>query len=265
LTAAQPMCHRPRVPADPPIALVTGGGRGIGRAAAERLSAEGYRVALTARSEDQLRETAAALTGGSLVLPADMYDPTAPDQVVGAVEHAWGPVEVLVANAGAGESAPIAKMTDEVWSRQLELNLTAPFRCVRRVVPHMVENGWGRIIVVASLAAKRGEPYLGAYVASKHGVLGLTRSVAAELAKTGVTANAVCPAYVDTSMTDGAVEMIVRTTGRSPEEARRVLENVQPSGRLITVEEVAEAIWFCVANSGLNGQGINVDGGAIQS
>ena len=156
-------------------------------------------------------------------------------------------------------------MSDEMWARQLELNLTAPFRCVRRVVPHMVENGWGRIIVVASLAAKRGEPYLGAYVASKHGVLGLTRSVAAELAKTGVTANAVCPAYVDTPMTDGAVEMIVRTTGRSPQDARRALENVQPSGRLITVDEVAQAVWFCVANSGVNGQGINVDSGAIQS
>ncbi len=258
------MCHRPPVPADPPIALVTGAGRGIGRAVAERLAAEGYRVALTARSEDQLRETAAALAGESLVLPGDMLEPTVPDQVIGEVERAWGPVDVLVVNAGAGESAPIARMSDERWSRQLELNLTAPFRCIRRVVPHMVENGWGRIVVVASLAAKRGEPYLGAYVASKHGVLGLTRSVAAELAKTGVTANAVCPAYVDTAMTDGAVAMIVRTTGRSQEEARRVLENVQPSGRLITVVEVAEAVWFCVVNSGVNGQGINVDGGAIQ-
>jgi NAD(P)-dependent dehydrogenase (short-subunit alcohol dehydrogenase family) len=259
------MCHRPRVPVDPPIALVTGAGRGIGRAVAERLAAQGYRVALTARSEDQLRETAAALDGESLVLPGDMFDPTVPDQVVGEIESAWGPVDVLVANAGAGESAPIAKMSDEMWSRQLELNLTAPFRCIRRVVPHMVEGGWGRIVVVASLAAKRGEPYLGAYVASKHGVLGLTRSVAAELAKTGVTANAICPAYVDTPMTDGAVEMIVRTTGRSSEQARRILENVQPSGRLITVAEVADAVWFCVANGGVNGQGINVDGGAIQS
>jgi NAD(P)-dependent dehydrogenase (short-subunit alcohol dehydrogenase family) len=259
------MCQRPRVPSDPPIALVTGAGRGIGRAVAERLAAEGYRVALTARSADQLRETAAALTGESLVLPADMYDPAVPDQVIGEVERAWGPVDVLVANAGAGESAPIAKMTDEMWSRQLELNLTAPFRCVRRVVPHMVENGWGRIIVLASVAAKRGEPYIAAYVASKHGVLGLTRSVAAELAKTGVTANAVCPAYVDTPMTDGTVGTIARTTGRSLEEARHILENVQPSGRLITVAEVAEAVWFCVANSGVNGQGINVDGGAIQS
>ena len=259
------MCHRPPVPADPPIALVTGAGRGIGRAVAERLAAEGYRVALTARSEDQLRETAAALAGESLVLPGDMLDPTVPDQVIGEVERAWGPVDVLVANAGAGESAPIAKMTDEMWARQLELNLTAPFRCVRRVVPHMVENGWGRIVVVASLAAKRGEPYLGAYVASKHGVLGLTRSVAAELARTGVTANAVCPAYVDTPMTDGASRDDRPHDGAQPRGSRAILENVQPSGRLITVDEVAEAVWFCVANGGVNGQGINVDGGAIQS
>jgi NAD(P)-dependent dehydrogenase (short-subunit alcohol dehydrogenase family) len=265
LTVRHALCQRPRVPADPPIALVTGAGRGIGRAVAVRLARAGYRVALTARSTDQLEETAAALTGESLVLPADMLDPAAPDTVVDAVERAWGPVDVLVANAGAGESAPIARMTDEMWARQLDLNLTAPFRCVRRVVPHMVEQGWGRLVIIASLLAKRGEPYVAAYTASKHGVLGLTRSVAAELATTGVTANAVCPAYVDTPMTDGTVDTIVRTTGRTPDEARRILEKVQPSGRLITVDEVAEAVWFCVANGGVNGQGINVDGGAVQS
>jgi NAD(P)-dependent dehydrogenase (short-subunit alcohol dehydrogenase family) len=259
------MCQRPRVPANPPIALVTGAGRGIGRAVAERLAAEGYRVALTARSEDQLRETAAALDGDSLVLPGDMLDPTVPDRVIGEVESAWGPVDVLVANAGAGESAPIAKMSDQMWARQIELNLTAPFRCVRRVVPHMVENGWGRIVVLASVAAKRGEPYIAAYVASKHGVLGLVRSVAAELATKGVTVNAVCPAYVDTPMTDGTVEMIVRSTGRSAAEARAILESKQPIGRLITVDEVAEAVWACVANGGITGQGINVDGGAVHS
>jgi NAD(P)-dependent dehydrogenase (short-subunit alcohol dehydrogenase family) len=253
------------VPADPPIALVTGAGRGIGRAVAERLAAEGYRVALTARSEDQLRETAAALDGESLVLPGDMFDPAVPDRVVGEVESAWGPVDVLVANAGAGESAPIAKMSDEMWARQIELNLTAPFRCIRRVVPHMVEQGFGRVVVLASVAAKRGEPYIAAYVASKHGVLGLVRSVAAELATKGVTVNAVCPAYVDTPMTDSTVEMIVRSTGRSPQEARAILEHKQPIGRLITVEEVAEAVWACVVNGGITGQGINVDGGAVHS
>jgi NAD(P)-dependent dehydrogenase (short-subunit alcohol dehydrogenase family) len=128
----------------------------------------------------------------------------------------------------------------------------------------MVDHGWGRIVVVASMAAKRGEPYLGAYCAAKHGVLGLVRAAAAELAPTGVTANAVCPAYVDTAMTEGAVGAIVKFTGRSPADALRFLEQKQPIGRLITVEEVAETVWFCVANGGLNGQGINVDGGAVQ-
>lgn len=237
---------------------------------AVRLAREGYRVALTARSEGQLRETAALVreaTGAeeSLVMPADMLDPTAPDLVVSEVEQAWGPVDVLVANAGAGESAPITRMSDQMWARQIELNLTAPFRCVRRVVPHMVDRGWGRIVVLASVAGKRGEPYIAAYCASKHGVLGLVRSVAAELATTGVTANAICPAYVDTPMTDATIETIVASTGRSAEEARRILERKQPIGRLITVDEVAEAVWACVANGAITGQGINVDGGAVHS
>jgi 3-hydroxybutyrate dehydrogenase len=246
-------------------ALVTGAGRGIGQALAVRLAGEGYRVALTARSKDQLDETARRCGGETLVVPADMLEPAAPDAVVSKVEQAWGPVDVLVANAGAGESAPIARFTDEMWQRQLDLNLTAPFRCVRRVVPAMVEQRWGRIVVLASIAAKRGEPYIAAYTAAKHGVLGLVRSVAAEIAVTGVTVNAVCPAYVDTPMTDGTVETIVAHTGRSAAEARQVLERKQPIGRLITVDEVTEAVLFCIANGGVTGQGINVDGGAMQS
>jgi NAD(P)-dependent dehydrogenase (short-subunit alcohol dehydrogenase family) len=194
-----------------------------------------------------------------------MLDPGTPDRVVAQVEDSWGPVDVLVANAGAGESSPIARMTDEMWQRQIDLNLTAPFRCVRRVVPSMVDRRWGRIVVLASVAAKRGEPYIAAYTAAKHGVLGLVRSAAAELARTGVTVNAVCPAYVDTPMTDGTVETIVSTTGRAPEEARQALERKQPIGRLITPDEVAGAVLFCVANGGVTGQGINVDGGAVQS
>lgn len=250
---------------EPRIALVTGAGRGIGQGVAQRLGREGYRVALTARSEDQLRGTAALVPGPTLVLPADMLEPGAPDRVVDEVERAWGPVDVLVANAGAGESAPIARMSDEMWQRQIDLNLTAPFRAIRRVVPSMVDRRWGRIVVLASVAAKHGDPYIAAYTAAKHGVLGLVRSVAAELATKGVTVNAVCPAYVDTPMTDGTVETIVRTTGRSAEEARAMLEAKQPIGRLITVDEVTEAVWFCVANSGVTGQGVNVDGGAVQS
>jgi NAD(P)-dependent dehydrogenase (short-subunit alcohol dehydrogenase family) len=250
---------------EPRTALVTGAGRGIGQAVAARLAADGYRVALTARSEDQLAETARLCGGETLVLPADMLDPAAPDAVVSRVEEAWGPVDVLVANAGAGESAPIARLTDEMWQRQIDLNLTAPFRCVRRVVPGMVDRKWGRVVVLASIASKRGEPYIAAYTAAKHGVLGMVRSVAAELARTGVTVNAVCPAYVDTPMTDGTVESIVATTGRTAEEARQALERKQPIGRLITVDEVADTVLFCVANGGVTGQGVNVDGGAVQS
>jgi NAD(P)-dependent dehydrogenase (short-subunit alcohol dehydrogenase family) len=129
----------------------------------------------------------------------------------------------------------------------------------------MATTGYGRIVVLASVASKRGEPYTAAYTAAKHGVLGLVRSAAAELARTGITVNAVCPAYVDTHMTDELVRTIVAKTGRSAEQARRLLANKQPIGRLITVDEVADAVWFCIENPGVTGQAINVDGGAIQS
>jgi NAD(P)-dependent dehydrogenase (short-subunit alcohol dehydrogenase family) len=248
-----------------PVALVTGAGRGIGRAVAVQLSAEGHRVALTSRSSGELEATAAKCVGPTLVLPCDITDQAALNELFAGVEAQWGPVDVLVANAGAGESASVAKTTDEQWQRMLELNLTAPFRCLRRAIPSMADRGHGRIVVIASVAAKVGEPYIAAYTASKHGVLGLVRSAAAELARKGVTVNAVCPGYVDTPMTDATVQGIVEKTGRTEEEALAVLDAKQPIGRLITVEEVAEAVMMCVRNGGITGQGINVDGGALQS
>ncbi len=256
----------PAVPAHPRT-LVTGAGRGIGATVAARLAREGHRLALTARSRDELERVAADLPEGTdvLVLPDDLVDPAAPDRLLGAVTEAWGGVDVLVCNAGAGVSAPVARTSDEDWQRMLDLNLTAPFRLIRGAVPGMVERGWGRVVVVASVAAKVGEPYIAAYVASKHGVLGLVRATAAELARTGVTVNAVCPGYVDTPMTEATVRSIVEKTGRSAQEARAVLERKQPTGRLVTTDEVAEAVWACVANPGITGQGINVDGGAVQS
>jgi NAD(P)-dependent dehydrogenase (short-subunit alcohol dehydrogenase family) len=247
------------------IALVTGAGRGIGRAVAVRLSAEGLRVALTARSADELAETAALCPGPAMTVVADLTESSAAERIFAAVEAEWGPVEVLVANAGAGHSARIERTTDEDWQRMLELNLTAPFRCIRRAVPSMRAAGWGRIVVVASTAARVGEPYLAAYTASKHGVLGLVRSVAAELARTGITANAVCPGYVDTPMTDRTVESIVAATGRSAEQTRTWLADQQPIGRLITPEEVAGSVWFCVQNGAMSGQAIPVDGGGVQA
>ena len=246
-------------------ALVTGAGRGIGRAIAVRLAAAGHRVALTARNEAELEATAALCTSTTLVVPADLTEPRAVDDVFAAIESELGMVEILIANAGAGTSAPLHRISDAEWERMLDLNLTAPFRCIRRAVPMMTGVGYGRIVVLASVASKRGEPYLAAYTAAKHGVLGLVRSAAAELARTGVTVNAVCPAYVDTPMTDGTVQTIMDKTGRTAEEARQILADKQPIGRLITVEEVADAVWFCIQNPGITGQGINIDGGAIQS
>jgi len=246
------------------VALVTGAGRGIGRAVAHRLSRQGLRVALVARHKAELEETAAGCAGPALAFPADVTDPEQVEAAYAAVEQSWGPVEVLVVGAGAGHSARLDRTTDADWQRMLELNLTAPFRCIRRAVPAMRAAGWGRVVVVASSAAHVGEPYIAAYTASKHGVLGLVRSAAAELARAGVTVNAVCPAYVDTPMTDATVQSIAATTGRTLEEARRALERKQPIGRLIRPDEVADAVWFCMTNEAVTGQAINVDGGAVQ-
>ncbi|MEV0716244.1 SDR family NAD(P)-dependent oxidoreductase [Asanoa sp. NPDC050611] len=246
------------------VALVTGAGRGIGRAVAQRLSRQGLRVALVARTDEELAETAAGCAGPAVCVKADVTDPDQIESAYAVAERAWGPVEVLVAGAGAGHSARLERTTDADWQRMLDLNLTAPFRCIRRAVPAMRAAGWGRVVVIASTAARVGEPYIAAYAASKHGVLGLVRSAAAELAATGVTVNAVCPGYVDTSMTDATVDTIASSTGRSPEEARRLLERKQPIGRLIRPDEVADAVWFCISSDAVSGQAINVDGGAVQ-
>jgi NAD(P)-dependent dehydrogenase (short-subunit alcohol dehydrogenase family) len=247
------------------IALVTGAGRGIGRAVAERLSEQGFRVAITSRSKDELAEVAASCAGPTLGLPADITVGAAVEQLFADVEREWGAVEVLVANAGAGYSARVEKTGDADWQRMLDLNLTAPFRCLRRAIPAMRTAGAGRIVVVASVAARVGEPYIAAYTASKHGVLGLVRSAAAELASTGVTVNAVCPGYVDTPMTAATIDGIVAASGRTADQARDALERKQPIGRLITPDEVAAAVWFCIENGAVTGQAINVDGGAVQS
>lgn len=247
------------------IALVTGAGRGIGREVARQLSSAGLRVALTARSTDELVQTSTDCSGPTLVLSADITEPAALDGVFAAVESEWGSVDVLVANAGAGVSARVQHTTDDDWQRMLDVNLTAPFRCIRRALPTMIAAGEGRIVVIASVAAKVGDPYISAYTASKHGVLGLVRSAAAELARSGVTVNAVCPGYVDTPMTDATVAGIVEKTGRSEADSRAVLERKQKTGRLVTTAEVAQAVWFCVVNGSVTGQGINVDGGAVQS
>jgi NAD(P)-dependent dehydrogenase (short-subunit alcohol dehydrogenase family) len=247
------------------IALVTGASKGIGAACAVALSKAGHRVALVSRDADALQKVADALPGEALVVPADMLDPAAIDAAFAQVEEEWGAVEILVVNAGASMSAPLVRTSDEDWQRMLDLNLTAPFRCLRRAIPAMTAAGFGRVVVVASVAGKVGSPRIAAYTASKHGVLGLVRTAAMELARTGVTVNAVCPGYVDTPMTDTSVATIAAGTGRSEAEAREILAKMQPIGRLVTVEEVASAVLLCVDNAAINGQGLNIDGGSVQS
>lgn len=249
----------------PRTCLVTGASSGIGEAVARSLSARGHRVALGARRADRVAGLAAALPSPSLAVPGDVTRAADIDAMFGAVENAWGPVEVLVISAGAGLAAPLAHTSDEQWQQMIDLNLTAPFRCIRRALPAMAERGWGRIVVVASVVAKRGAPLIAAYAASKHGVLGLVRSAAAEYARSGITVNAVCPGYVDTPMTDATIAAISERTGRTAAEARAVLERQQPIRRLIAPAEVAATVELCVANGAITGQGINVDGGADQS
>jgi NAD(P)-dependent dehydrogenase (short-subunit alcohol dehydrogenase family) len=252
------------------VCLVTGAGSGIGAAVADRLALEGHQVAMASRSQDTLDAVAGSIrtrTPAAQVLPvaADVTDPEGVEAMYRAVEDRWGSVEVMVAAAGTGVGTPLVDTTDDEWDAAIELNLTAPFRCLRRALPAMLDRRWGRIVVIASVVAKRGEAKVAAYTASKHGVLGLVRSAAAELASTGVTVNAICPGYVDTPMTERTVRDISARSGRSLSEARDTLARRQPIGRLIGADEVAEAVHFCVVDGAVTGQGINVDGGAVQS
>jgi NAD(P)-dependent dehydrogenase (short-subunit alcohol dehydrogenase family) len=238
---------------------VTGASRGIGRTIVEHLAASGHQVAITARSVGDLQSLADSLDVPTLVLPADVTDPGAPDRLVADVVAAWGGIDVAVLNAGEAISAPIHRTDDELWQQMLEVNLTAPFRFIRAAVPPMKQAGFGRIIVIASIASKIGAPY-------KHGVLGAVRSAAIELATTGVTVNAVCPGYVDTPLTDRALESIVAKTGLDMAAARATLENSHPIKRLITTDEVASVVDMLVADTGgITGQGIVIDGGSVQS
>lgn len=246
--------------------LVTGASRGIGRTIASRLSDAGHRVVLTARSAAGLRETAAVCAGPTLVKPADVTSFDDVERLFDEVEEEWGTVDILILNAGASTSGPLRKVTNEDWQRMLDLNLTAPFYCLRRAVPAMVGQGYGRVVAVASVASQGGAPYLAAYCASKHGVLGLMRAAAAELARTGVTANTVCPAYVDTAIIDNIVHGIMdRRSGRITEEqVRAFLERQQPIGRMVTTDEVADTVMLCVNNGAITGEDISVDGGVVK-
>ncbi len=252
------------------VALVTGAGRGIGRAVALTLAAAGADVAAAARTAHQAEGTAAAVEAGArrgLAVVCDVTDRAQVESMVARVRRELGPPLILVNNAGVAASAKLLETSDEMWERLMRVNVTGAFYCSRAVLPLMLEAGWGRMINVASVAAKEGAPYIAAYTASKHALLGLTRAVAAEVATQGITVNAICPGYVDTELTAGSIRTISARTGRTPEAARQALERFSPQGRLMTPEEVAGlALFLCSEEArGINGQGIVVDGGGLQA
>jgi len=249
----------------PRIAIVTGAGQGVGRAIAVQLASAGHRVALVGRDSDKLESVAQELAGPSLCISVDLTDPSGVEAAFDTVERTWGPADILVANAGASLAASVVDTTDEQWQHMLDSNLTAPFRCLRRALPSMLDRRWGRVVVIASIVAKRGERQVSAYSASKHGVLGLVRAAADEVARQGVTVNAVCPGYVATPMTDATVRAIAQRGDIEESEAREILAKRQPIGRLVEPDEVASAVLACIDNAAINGQGINIDGGAVQS
>ena len=249
-------------------ALITGAGKGIGEAISLALADQGLRVALAARTMADLERVAALVRahgGQAFPVVCDVTDAASVATAVAAVADACGPIAVLVNNAGAAASHKFLDHDDALWQRMLDVNLTSVYRVSKAVAPMMIAARWGRIINVASIASKVGGKYLAAYTAAKHGVLGLTRALAAELVGYDITVNAICPGYVDTPLTDQAVANITARTGRSPGEARAALERISPQNRLITPAEVAVVAVLLASDSarGINGQAINIDGGAV--
>jgi NAD(P)-dependent dehydrogenase (short-subunit alcohol dehydrogenase family) len=246
-------------------ALVTGGARGIGAAIARTLASEGATLTLLGRNAEALGRLVAELPGTHGFVVADVSDAAQVRQALARARAERGPVTVLVNNAGQAESAPFAKTSLEMWERMLAVNLTGTFACTQAALPDMLAAGHGRIVNIASTAGQRGYAYVSAYVAAKHGVIGLTRSLALELARKGVTVNAVCPGYTETDILRESIANVVAKTGRSEDDARAEFAKGNPQGRIVQPQEVADAVrWLCSdAASAITGQSISVSGGEV--
>lgn len=242
-------------------ALITGGGTGIGAAAARHLKDEGAKLSLIGRRIEPL--TAVAQSVGGTAISCDVTDPDRLYAAFDQAREANGPIDLLIVNAGIAQSAPFHKMTRESWNQIIAVNLTAAFDCARAAISDLLKSENGRLVFIASVASLRGVPYAAHYSASKHGLLGLMRSLAAEYAKSDLTVNAVCPGYVDTPMTDQSVARVSQITGRSEGEARSAITNMNASGRLVDPLAIGNVVaMLCLPLSrDINGAAITIDGG----
>ncbi|MBO9648956.1 MAG: SDR family oxidoreductase [Variovorax sp.] len=247
-------------------AVVTGAARGIGAEIARTLAAEGARVSLIGRDRAALEKVQEELAGsGHAVAAADVSDEASVRAAFEALRAASGPVSILVNNAGRAESAPFLKTSLDLWQRMLAVNLTGSFLCAQAALPDMLDAGWGRIVNIASTAGQKGYAYVAAYTAAKHGVIGLTRSLALEVARKGITVNAVCPGYTETDILRNSVANVVGKTGRSEADALAEFAAVNPQRRIVQPAEVADAVrWLCGEGAAsMNGQSISVSGGEV--
>jgi NAD(P)-dependent dehydrogenase (short-subunit alcohol dehydrogenase family) len=247
-------------------ALVTGAARGIGAVIARVLASDGARLTLLGRRHDALQQLADALPGGPHgVVVADVSDATQVHAAFAQARAARGAIAILVNNAGQAESAPFGKTSLELWQRMLAVNLTGSFLCAQAALPDMLASGHGRIVNIASTAGQKGYAYVCAYAAAKHGVIGLTRSLALEVARMGVTVNAVCPGYTETDLLRDSIANVAHQTGRSAQEARAGFAAGNPQQRIVLPDEVADAVrWLCGdAAAAITGQSISVSAGEV--
>lgn len=248
-------------------AVVTGGGQGIGAAIVRLLVAQGANVTVLGRKLETVQALAAEQPGRMHAVTADVSDTEQVQAVFADARERFGPIAILINNAGQASSAPFLKTDAALWSQMLAVNLTGTMLCTQAAVPDMLAAKWGRIVNIASTAGLTGYAYVAAYCAAKHGVVGLTRALALEFAKKGLTVNAVCPGYTETDIVRDGIANVMAKTGRTEEQARAEFTAGNPQGRLVQADEVADTVaWLCgPAASAITGQSIAVCGGEVMS